>query len=151
MLEAIISTLLGGLAGFVTSLYFWRKSQRKDRPRLYIRVSTVSQSLGEADFKIVNEGETHAISITLDESSSLETPADLAPKGEFDFETIGPDETKEYVLSYYDVWGTRYTATWYLAGPQKFEVEGGFLFDYAHAEKGYEHHGGLVSRLRALF
>ncbi len=151
MMEELVAAVVGGLAGFLTSLFFWRKSQRKHRPRLYIRMSELDENNGDATFKVVNEGDTHALNIEFDDSPALDAP-DLGPGAEFSLETIDAEESKEYMLSYVDVWGTKYTEKWFLHGAQKFDLDGTTLYYYAHAEKGYEFQGGGITlKLRGLF
>jgi hypothetical protein len=150
MLDTIFSGLLGAFTGFLTSLYFWRKSQRKDRPRLYIKVRSIDQVNGETIFDIENEGMTHAISVSFDDASLEGISKDFAPKAKEQLCVLTEDETAEYVVSYKDVWGTSYEAQWRLSGAHKFELEGGdSLYDFAQTEKVYEYAGSnRILRLR---
>lgn len=153
MTEAVVSALLGGIAGFLTSLFFWRKSQRKDRPRLYIKVREIDQKDGSAGFEVENEGDTHALNIKFDGYPFPDAPTDLAPKARFYLEMLGLEESKYHTVGYSDVWGTQYEARWHIAGPTKFELaEGDSLYDYAQADRLYEFQGGgLILKVRNFF
>ena len=150
MLDTLFSGFVGAVTGFLTSYFFWQKSQRKDRPRLYFKARSVDQANGETVFDIENEGVTHAITIAIDDASFDSISKDLAPNAKEQFCLLTEDETAEHVVSYKDVWGTRYEALWRLTGAHKFEIdETDSIYDFAQAEKVYEYGGSnLLLKLR---
>lgn len=128
LFAALIGAIAGGIAGFLTSLFFWNKDRTRDAPRLVIEAKS-SENYQSAIFSVRNTGFTHAekISITVNETPEhhlLLQIDELGPDDAKQIEVLEEDETEDITLAFSDVWGRRYTSRWSIAGPEFEEIEG---------------------------
>lgn len=119
LLRTILSIIGGAAAGFLTSLYFWRKDNKKDIPRLAVEAKS-PEKFPAAVFSVRNIGFTHAEDIVVENVRDGDVVAklkELAPEEAKEIDTLDSDETETIKITYFDVWGRKYKSKWDIFGP----------------------------------
>ena len=134
VLTTLLSTILGGVAGFLSSYFFWKRDRQKERPGLVVEGTTNED--GYVTFSIKNIGFTHAEDIVITfHTGSVKKFVEIQPGHLEWFTTLDEDNYLEVSVTYKDVWGKSYTSYWELEGMQRFEYLENLSNDAEHLEQ----------------
>lgn len=129
----LLGIIGGAISGFLTSLYFWSESKKKERPRILVDAKGQGflehqDGYAQAVFSIRNVGSTYAENIYVANKNTgkkIRTIAELQPGGIEHLTILNHKESVNIRIGYQDVWGKKYESIWYIEGPHLVMMDEG--------------------------
>ena len=130
MYDVLLGIVGGAISGFLTSLYFWNKNRKKERPRILVEGKGQGfldpqngypfEAFREAVFYVRNEGSTYAEKILVSNKNTgekIKMISELKPDGTEYLTIIKYNKSLNIEIKYQDVWGKEYKSIWSIEGP----------------------------------